>query len=734
MYQSRWVNNTKSIMPSTVSVISGTNDKPAASADLADFFAQLEGVDGQLLIGYPIIGTPEGRHAIDAIFVAPNKGIIAIDLIEGGDPGSFDLRQDDAANKLEARLKTHRDLMRRREMLIPIHTISFAPGIHDVTRFAQVDYVLTNRDSLMAALDDCEWPGADQRIFEIALSAIQSISTIRSARSKRVVVNDDSRGARLKRLEDSIATLDNRQGKAVLETVEGVQRIRGLAGSGKTIVLALKAAYLHAQHPDWRIAVTFNTRSLKGQFRRLINNFSVEQGEEPDWSKLRIINAWGAPGGDERNGIYHEFCRAHGVDYYDFGTAKDLYGTDKAFSGACEKALEQVRDRTPLYDAILVDEAQDFPPAFLRLCYEALGDSKRLVYAYDELQNLSSESLPAPEEIFGRHADGSARVRFDAMGGASPRRDIILNKCYRNSRPVLVTAHALGFGIYRAPPKEGETGLVQMFDQPHLWEEIGYRKRDGDLHDGAHVALIRPEESSPVFLENHSPVDDLVQFIKFENAAEQAAWVANAVAQNLAHDELRHDDIVVINPDPMSTRREVGPIRKRLMDMGIQTHTAGVDTDPDIFFKNDFESVTFTGIFRAKGNEAGMVYIINAQDCNSSAWNLATIRNRLFTAITRSKAWVRVLGYGEGMQKLMDEFERVKSARFELDFTYPTKAQREKLKILHRDMTAADRKRIETGQRAVVDMLNDVQQGKLHLDDLDPRLVEQLQKILHRDE
>src|SRR5206468_3119927 len=121
---------------------------------------------------------------------------------------------------------------------------------------------------------------------------LQSLSTIRKARTKRTVVQPDSRGARLQHLEDSIATLDMLQSKAVIETVDGVQRIRGLAGSGKTIVLALKAAYLHAQHHEWRIAVTFNTRSLKGQFRRLINNFFLEQtGEEPDWNNLRIVNA-----------------------------------------------------------------------------------------------------------------------------------------------------------------------------------------------------------------------------------------------------------------------------------------------------------------------------------------------------------------------------------------------------------------------------------------------------------
>lgn len=43
-----------------------------------------------------------------------------------------------------------------------------------------------------------------------------------------------------------MANLDNQQSKVVIETDDGVQRIRGLAGLAKTIVIALKAAYLHA--------------------------------------------------------------------------------------------------------------------------------------------------------------------------------------------------------------------------------------------------------------------------------------------------------------------------------------------------------------------------------------------------------------------------------------------------------------------------------------------------------
>jgi superfamily I DNA and RNA helicase len=217
-------------------------------------------------------------------------------------------------------------------------------------------------------------------------------------------------------LEDSIATLDHRQNRAVIETIDGVQRIRGLAGSGKTIVLALKAAYLHTQYPEWRIAVTFHTRSLKGQFKRLINNFCIEQsGEEPDWTRIRVVNAWGAPGGDERDGIYYEFCRATGQSFHDFKSASRQFGgTEKAFDGVCQSALAAAPEPPQLYDVILVDEAQDFAPSFLRLCYAMLREPKRLVYAYDELQNLSGESLPPPEEVFGTDPKGRPLV---SMGG-----------------------------------------------------------------------------------------------------------------------------------------------------------------------------------------------------------------------------------------------------------------------------------------------------------------------------
>nr|VFK30824.1 MAG: Superfamily I DNA and RNA helicases [Candidatus Kentron sp. MB]VFK34391.1 MAG: Superfamily I DNA and RNA helicases [Candidatus Kentron sp. MB]VFK76493.1 MAG: Superfamily I DNA and RNA helicases [Candidatus Kentron sp. MB] len=701
-----------------VTIVQGATSKPACAQRLADFFARRTQDDGFLYIGYPIIGTAEGPHHIDALLVSKSHGLVVFDLIEGGEVGDFRNAQDDSYNKLESKLRARKELVKGRALQVPIHPVTFAPTRNDADTPSEEEYPVCNEDTLGAWLDGCQWDNSEY--FEALVSVIQAISTIRKGRRKREVRRPDSRGAKLKRLEESIANLDNRQGKAVIETVDGVQRIRGLAGSGKTIVLALKAAYLHAQHPEWRIAVTFNTRSLKGQFRQFINTFTIEQiNEEPDWENLEIIHAWGAPDGGDRDGLYYSFCRTNGVEYHDFGSAKRTFGQGREFDGACERALDACVRPSEIYDAILIDEAQDFPPSFLRLCHEMLKSEKRLVYAYDELQNLNSQSLPPPEEIFGKNPDGSPRVRFEPNRPGSPRQDVILEKCYRNSRPVLAMAHALGFGIYRTPDARTGMGLVQIFDRAELWRDVGYEAADGELADGREVTLFRTEDTSPKFLEDHSPIEDLIQFGYFNSPEEQAQWVASDIKQNLEQDELQPNDIVVINPDPLTTRKVVGPIRARLFEQGINSHLAWVDSSPDVFFDADNKSVTFTGIYRAKGNEAGMVYILNAQDCYGASWNVAGVRNRLFTAITRSKAWVRVLGIGEDMQALMREFESVKKNDFRLHFRYPTEEERKKLTIVNRDMTGAELHKVKKTQGNVAQLVKDLEEGFARPEDLD---------------
>ena len=702
----------------------GTNSKPVSTSLFVDTIKQLGGINGELYTGYPIFSTPEGRFPIDAILISPKKGVILFHIIEGKSLLEDTISiQDDLYNKFEAKARNSKSLMDGRTLNLKINIITFAPAVPESNYEFDSNYPICNQHNLNEYILNLP-DNANFTKYNELISVIQSISTIRKGLKNRFIEKHNSRGAKLKELEDSIATLDNAQSRAVVETVDKVQRIRGLAGSGKTIVLALKAAYLHSQHPDWKIAVTFHTQSLKGQFRKLINTFTIEAtGEEPDWDNLKIIHSWGS-GEGRKEGIYYNYCMSHNIEYLDYGTAKNRFGFEKSFDYACIEALNNTKEFCTLYDAIIIDEAQDFPISFLQMCYKILPNQKRLVYAYDELQSLNSRHMPSAEKIFGEDKNGIPFVKLE-----DPSQDIILEKCYRNSKPVLTTAHALGFGIYRDIDENTGTGLIQMFDDSRLWEDIGYKVISGELKDNTDVTLSRTEDSSPRFLSDHSDIDDLITFIKFHSLEEQDEWLASEIFKNLNDDELRTDDIIVINTDPIKTRSSVGSPRTALLKYGINSILAGVDTSPDVFYDADINCITFTGIHRAKGNEAGMVYIINAQDCFNSLGSLPTVRNRLFTAITRSKAWVRVLGVGEDMEKLIREFNRVKDNDFNLSFKYPDDELRKKLNIVNREMTDKQKASKKKANSNLEQLFKDIDKGNLLLDDIDKDKVQKIKSL-----
>lgn len=86
--------------------------------------------------------------------------------------------------------------------------------------------------------------------------------------------------------------------------------------------------------------------------------------------------------------------------------------------------------------------------------------------------------MDSPENIFGNDENNSPNVTLKNNYNQA-REDIILNVCYRNSRPILSTAHALGFRIYGK--------IAQMFDDSNLWKELGYEIENGKLEDNCHV-------------------------------------------------------------------------------------------------------------------------------------------------------------------------------------------------------------------------------------------------------
>jgi superfamily I DNA and RNA helicase len=209
-----------------INTVWGSTDKPVSAKRLAAQLAGEQQLEGTLYIGYPIIGTPEGSFPIDALLVSPAKGLVLFNLVEGRTLPDYGAAQDEAFNKMQAKLLQHQNLIRKRELIVKISTVTFAPAVPQLDTHDDGEHPLCNTDTIMAVLNGLD--AATPDVFPALLSVIQAISTLRRGRKKRTLQVANSRGSKLKTLEDSIANLDTQQSAAVVETFDGVQRIRGL--------------------------------------------------------------------------------------------------------------------------------------------------------------------------------------------------------------------------------------------------------------------------------------------------------------------------------------------------------------------------------------------------------------------------------------------------------------------------------------------------------------------------
>lgn len=402
----------------------GTKAKPAAVDNLLDSLRRMKPADGIVYVGFPVVATESETSTIDALLTSSRFGVVVFDLLDS--PPSphaweeIEERQSRLVAGLTSRLLLHKDLRKGPQLAFTVHVVTYSSN--RVRPPKGKELTVAWPDNLHTVLEAL--PTFPPKLLLHLNAALQSVSTIKPRKKRSLVKGSSTRGAILKEIEKNIANLDRWQRQGAIETPEGPQRIRGLAGAGKTIVLALKAAYLHAQHPDWTIGVTFYTRSLYQQFRDLIRRFHFDQQrDEPDWTRLRILHAWGSP---RDPGVYSEIADALRRPLEDFASARSKHGMEKPFEGICVELLTATAGHAfePIFDALLIDEAQDLPVPFFRLAYQATRDPKRIVWAYDELQNLETYSMAPPEELFGATSDGSPLITLRNIDGAPHQTDI----------------------------------------------------------------------------------------------------------------------------------------------------------------------------------------------------------------------------------------------------------------------------------------------------------------------
>lgn len=377
-----------------------------------------------LYLGYPLSANIDGKNTVDALLVSERYGIVAFIFSQLTTIEDIKNEQDELFFQFVNTLTQYPELRKGRN-------IAFDPIIFTIVNnkdFLDDNIYISTLENIESEFKKI--PLFDSSYFRVLVQSLQKITTIKPRKKRQNIKKEGSKGDIIKKIEKEIANLDLWQKKAAMEIVDGPQRIRGLAGSGKTIVLALKAAYLHAQNPDWNIVITYYTRSLFQQYRELITRFFYEfSKDEPNWDKLQIMHAWGT---NYEPGVYSDIARAVGILPINFTNARNKYGSANAFGGICDELATAIDENIkPLYDIILIDEAQDMPASFFKIAYKSVDQHKRIVWAYDELQNLSSSLMPSIEEMFGVNNNGEPFVELKNQPN-EPLQDIILPICYRN--------------------------------------------------------------------------------------------------------------------------------------------------------------------------------------------------------------------------------------------------------------------------------------------------------------
>lgn len=473
----------------------------------------------------------------------------------------------------------------------------------------------------------------------------------------------------------------------------GPQRIRGIAGSGKTVLLAQKAAAMHLKHPEWRVAVVFFNRSLYGLMERQVNrwlqHFSGGQVALAGAQTLKVFHAWGSV---KQDGFYRLLAREHGVRPR---SAAEYQGDPTERLGqACRDLLletEAAGGIRPLFDAILIDESQDlvidtaahryrdrqpvFWLAFQALRPDPVTGQRRLIWAYDEAQSLNARAIPTARELFG--AEYSRLVTGTHGGGA--QRSEIMNRCYRTPGEILVAAHALGMGLLR------DGGLLTGLTNRRGWEAIGYEV-EGQLLSGRQVTLRRPTANSPHPLSGLWQGPLLHLGLHDSREAELNTLMAE-LQRNVNLDGLtpsRQVLVIVLGQGRRKTQL-IHEICRRMTERQLDYYLPGQlrpndnsATDWRLQDRNRFwwdGAITVTDIHRAKGHEADMVHVVGLDAIAAREDDIAA-RNQLFTAMTRTRGWLRISGAGCQDTALVDEFRRVLASRNTFTFTYRRPPQR----------------------------------------------------------
>jgi len=237
----------------------------------------------------------------------------------------------------------------------------------------------------------------------------------------------------------ALAVMDLHQEQIARSLGEGHRIIRGVAGSGKTLILAFRAEYL-ARAATKPVLILCYANGIAGRLEDAMQNRGVENRVQVvtfhGWC-YRMLRTYGIPVPSER-------------DYPDHANRLAASVSEVA------KAVDQGHIPAGQYDAVLIDEAHDFEPQWLALAAKMVNPrTKALMVVYDDIQAIYK----------GRERPVWRQLGIEAQG-----RTTVLKVNYRNTAQIVAFARRFASDVIGAP------GTIADDEHPILLPEDAGRQ------------------------------------------------------------------------------------------------------------------------------------------------------------------------------------------------------------------------------------------------------------------
>ena len=203
-----------------------------------------------------------------------------------------------------------------------------------------------------------------------------------------------------------IKALDLSQESIAKNIGDGHRILKGVAGSGKTLVLACRAKYLKTIYPDYKILVVCYNNSL---CNHLCQMFGDDFNE-----KIEVLN-------------FHSLVKSvTNTKLFILKNEKQAEYNSRVGNILIDHLEQNKIDQANLYDAILIDEGQDFAQEWIiGLSKLVKAETNNILFCYDPAQNIFNRKKPSWRSV-GLQVQGKKPVE--------------LLKCYRNTKEILDVA------------------------------------------------------------------------------------------------------------------------------------------------------------------------------------------------------------------------------------------------------------------------------------------------------